>query len=708
MKNLYLVSLLMLSLSINAQKVSTWILDEYSGPGLDLKLNVDAVNQQEGLYAAEFQLLTTEVPYIFSEYFDVTEGAGYTFGIDVWDNDTTASLKIYMDFEDANGDLIDGESPDWSSNSASWQTIGWSGTVPAGAVVGYIQIKAYDDPGFDGTAKFLLDNAMYNEGGATSLVPNAGFEEWDVLFSEGFENNMPEGWSTIDLGTNPGTWRADTLIEANQGEGHAAVDAYDPDPADDWLITIPILVRADHELSLYSKSRDTDYKDDLNLMVSKTGTLVGDFTITLDQIIEVPNDYTKYSYVLSAQAGIVEGDTVYVGMHCNSNGSWLYIDDVRYGEASDPAISKAYAISETEVEVFFDSDLAAVTAGDFSLSGSQNLTFSGAAIDGSNSKLVHLSGASASMTGDNVLDTLTYSALSTSTEFYAGILPLTFTSTTNPGGTIDIEEHFATFKGIVMATDSAGDRHWLQDAAAAHHGVNTFELDGTVALGDEILVLAQLSPYQNQTELYLPTLIEILSSGNALYDPLVITGTEIAASTTADTDPAEKYEGLLVKVNDVEITRWDGEFFTGNDGNANINVGDQAAMKIFSEGPLNDASGVFEIEKTYDITGLVVNRGGSYVLTPRNSDDVVESTSSVRNSIESISAVYPNPAADKLFIALDQSYSSVELIDITGKKVAVFNATSTEMDISQLKAGLYLVKITLADGTLKTDRLIKK
>ncbi|MBW8358856.1 MAG: BspA family leucine-rich repeat surface protein [Weeksellaceae bacterium] len=69
--------------------------------------------------------------------------------------------------------------------------------------------------------------------------------------------------------------------------------------------------------------------------------------------------------------------------------------------------------------------------------------------------------------------------------------------------------------------------------------------------------------------------------------------------------------------------------------------------------------------------------------------------------------LYPNPAAETVFIKSEQRTKSVQLIDASGK--IVLNAAQTnQISVHHLPAGVYFVKVTLADGSESTHKLIKK
>ena len=69
-------------------------------------------------------------------------------------------------------------------------------------------------------------------------------------------------------------------------------------------------------------------------------------------------------------------------------------------------------------------------------------------------------------------------------------------------------------------------------------------------------------------------------------------------------------------------------------------------------------------------------------------------------------AVYPNPTSDYLKINTTAKVSSVEVFDISGKKVNA-ELEGTTVDVQKLEAGSYIIKINGAEGTT-TQKFIKK
>jgi hypothetical protein len=70
-------------------------------------------------------------------------------------------------------------------------------------------------------------------------------------------------------------------------------------------------------------------------------------------------------------------------------------------------------------------------------------------------------------------------------------------------------------------------------------------------------------------------------------------------------------------------------------------------------------------------------------------------------------AVYPNPASD--YVIIDQpltSLLSIELFDISGHRVKTAR-NSNRLAVDQVSAGIYVLKITLLDGTVSINKLVK-
>jgi hypothetical protein len=86
------------------------------------------------------------------------------------------------------------------------------------------------------------------------------------------------------------------------------------------------------------------------------------------------------------------------------------------------------------------------------------------------------------------------------------------------------------------------------------------------------------------------------------------------------------------------------------------------------------------------------------------------------NNID-ITSVHPNPATNTITVsvhsAIDNSLA-VEVTDITGKTLLAQTSTVTAggnsigLNVSELAPGIYMIKVTLADGTVSVQKFVKQ
>ncbi|KIA88218.1 T9SS type A sorting domain-containing protein [Kaistella jeonii] len=70
-------------------------------------------------------------------------------------------------------------------------------------------------------------------------------------------------------------------------------------------------------------------------------------------------------------------------------------------------------------------------------------------------------------------------------------------------------------------------------------------------------------------------------------------------------------------------------------------------------------------------------------------------------------SVYPNPFKDVLNISDVKGVKSITISDVSGRQVKTMKP-STELQVSDLKTGLYIVNLHMEDGTIKSIKAIKK
>lgn len=454
------------------------------------------------------------------------------------------------------------------------------------------------------------------------LVAFAHIAFGQVNLYENFNDELPAEWTTVDHGYNPGTWEYTDQYGFN-GSGGVTIDTYDSGStedgrADDWLIS-PRITVADGDVLSFWANCSGSYPDEISIQVSTNTTDTTDFTEVIAKDTVLTGEYTKYEFVLTDLAGVSDGNQIYIGIHTTSNGSYINLDNFKVAQPGSFLMMTGYAINSDAIDVAFDDSLSTVNAADFELIGSETVTFGSATIDSENKTLVHFTGATASMSGDNVLDTLVNNAIVDSIMFYAGITPVSFTNNANSGGTVN-ESNIATYTGKVSASD--GDNELIvADAAGAYNGVHLYGVDAaSYSLGDTLTFYGVLSPYYGQTELYNPTIINSAASVQGPYPATIITPADIDTSITQDTNPAEQFENVLVTLEDVTIDSYDAGtgYFYATDGSDVFRIGSDA-VNLY-DGTFDET--VLQVGSVYDITGIVVGMDGDYHVVPRHMNDL--------------------------------------------------------------------------------------
>lgn len=215
------------------------------------------------------------------------------------------------------------------------------------------------------------------------------------------------------------------------------------------------------------------------------------------------------------------------------------------------------------------------------------------------------------------------------------------------------------------------------------------------------------------------------SSGNFGAGPLVQDGSVSVASVTPVATSADNWmfsRGVNLSAgSNVTITYYVSNFQQGSttQGNLDFTVGDAQNVAaqttvLLSETGLNLAAFV---QKTVSFTPPTT---GVYYFGFRNvspatptgthallidSFSVTEVLGTSQNELNAKFSVYPNPANNVLNVSntMDASIQNIELSDINGrviKNIKVANLTETQINISDISQGVYMLRITTDKGNI--------
>ncbi|HON19074.1 MAG TPA: DUF5018 domain-containing protein, partial [Salinivirgaceae bacterium] len=200
--------------------------------------------------------------------------------------------------------------------------------------------------------------------------------------------------------------------------------------------------------------------------------------------------------------------------------------------------------------------------------------------------------------------------------------------TTDPSGASPLVDQIVTTAGVVTAIHGTVG-FYLQDGEGEWNGIYVYK--GTQAvtipeIGSRITISAKVAEYYGLTELKNIEAINVISTGNALPDPISVTADQIG----------ESVEGVLVMASNYEcVHNGSGNFWTS---------------KYVRPSAPNDTLFVFRqmytdflptVGKTYTIVGPVTYDFGQFKMAPRNADDVTESQENFPPQISNIE-IFPD------------------------------------------------------------------
>ncbi len=115
----------------------------------------------------------------------------------------------------------------------------------------------------------------------------------------------------------------------------------------------------------------------------------------------------------------------------------------------------------------------------------------------------------------------------------------------------------------------------------------------------------------------------------------------------------------------------------------------------------DDGDGILTINEDYNLNGSPLDDDTNTNGIPDYLDNTVLFLDSESFVSKKDVQLYPNPVQHNLTIStLNSDYQSVEILDLSGKVVAVKNENTTNIDFSEFKSGIYFVKINWIDKSM--------
>jgi len=234
-----------------------------------------------------------------------------------------------------------------------------------------------------------------------------------------------------------------------------------------------------------------------------------------------------------------------------------------------------------------------------------------------------------------------------------------------------------TVSGIVTA-DTAFKANYgayvIQDGAGPWNGIYIFGTDDILLRGDEVQVWGTVDDYNadwhfkwdNNTVILVDS-VKILSSGNAEPSPVVLTTAELSG----DSETAEQYEGVLVKVANAQVTAINPYDWSIDDGSGPCLLDDDASSidAWFDSLEVNDVIS--------QVTGVFTFSFGTYKIEVRDIEDVGPIVGIAEEPINypltySLKQNFPNPFNPETRIYFEipnQEHISIVIYNILGQKI---------------------------------------
>lgn len=497
-----------------------------------------------------------------------------------------------------------------------------------------------------------------------------GIAAWTVLDVDGKTPNeavafITNGWNSIDRLGDDGNY-------GGPAGNYAAMSTSWYTPAgtsNDWLISPQISLTAASTLKWDAKAQDPDFPDGYKVMLSTNGgNTVADFTVQLFTTAGENSEWVTREASLSAYTG----QTIRVAFVNNSNDKFmLLVDNVKVENAptaapncptlTAPANGATNIVSTSPVTLTW---AAAATASSYdvylgttsnptTLLGNYTTTTTTTTLLGSTTyywKVIAKNGA-----GDSTGCTeSSFTTAANPASPYCG--PLAFTFTVEPITLVN----FAGINNTTAASTTGGASHefFLSQIGNVTQGsTNTITLKGNTG-GNYTNTFAVFIDWNQDNDF--ADAGETFSVGSIVNS----TGVDAKQLTFNITVPV----GATV-------------------GNTRMRVKKQFG----ATSPLTDPC-----------VGASFGQAEDYTLNV----GVLAVSDVTKNGIKS----YPNPVKDIYNIEAQGKIKSVKVFDVSGKQLLTkeINEAKSQIDFSKFNSGVYVVNITMEDGSTTSSKVIKK
>ncbi|MCF7920817.1 MAG: T9SS type A sorting domain-containing protein [Candidatus Cloacimonetes bacterium] len=257
-----------------------------------------------------------------------------------------------------------------------------------------------------------------------------------------------------------------------------------------------------------------------------------------------------------------------------------------------------------------------------------------------------------------------------------------------------------TVEGIVTGIGISGyeDNFYISmPEGGAWCGIYVYAAqDSSRALGDLVSVTCTVAEYYGLTELSFPTDVTLISAGNPLPPPVVV--------TTLDVSGNEAYEGVLVELQDVYVSAVQdgyGQWYVVDMSGTPCQIDDTFFYLDSVDPPIE----VIQNDYWAFIRGIATYSFDEYQIDPRFPEDMSHVSAIGENSINPVSSLngnYPNPFNPETVIdynLVDNAYVEIGIYNVKGEKVnSLVNSNQAAGNHQAVWTGIDLNGNTVTSG----------
>ena len=257
-----------------------------------------------------------------------------------------------------------------------------------------------------------------------------------------------------------------------------------------------------------------------------------------------------------------------------------------------------------------------------------------------------------------------------------------------------------TGESIVTYARTTRNQKYIQDASAAILiDDNTNVITNPFVIGDGMTGLKGQTALFGSTLQFLPLENCAASSSGNVITPEVVSITTVAANV-------EAYESELIKLNSVTFLEGNGMNTFVNPPATNYNLSDGTNTITFRTSFVeSDYIGQVIPSGSRNIAVLVSDFAGIPQVTARSLADTNLSTTGF-DAIKGLT-MYPNPLTGNIlnFTSDANATMSIQIFDLLGKEIVKTDVVNNSVNVANLTAGVYVVKIT-QEGNTATRKLV--